>query len=291
MMERRKAASRQSLILLGAVILAMAAGARFFFEDPNSDPLASLGAAGSAETDRSATYGTSAEPIETQDLGDGAPASDPQASAPQSAQAGGGDHTFQQTNESWADSEPDALFDYYVLALSWSPTQCAIRPDDEECGSGRRFVLHGLWPNFEEFFVNDCDTDHPNPSGGLLREFAYLTGGPRQLARQWRRHGTCTGFSPRAYFETSRDAYRAVVIPPALSDPDADQRYSAREIEAMFIDANPSLTPQAVVIRCDRDDRLQDVRICLDQNLRPRACGRGVPRDCRASRVMVPAPD
>src|SRR5262245_40576168 len=48
------------------------------------------------------------------------------------------------------------VFDYYLLALSWSPTYCAGLDDgryDPQChGRERRpyaFVLHGLWPQFE----------------------------------------------------------------------------------------------------------------------------------------------
>ena len=45
-------------------------------------------------------------------------------------------------------------FDYYVLALSWSPTHCIEVGDerrDPQCDRGRNgrpyaFVLHGLWP-------------------------------------------------------------------------------------------------------------------------------------------------
>jgi ribonuclease T2 len=46
-------------------------------------------------------------------------------------------------------------FDYYVLALSWSPTYCASRAgrrDRQQCGTGRgyAFVVHGLWPQYEK---------------------------------------------------------------------------------------------------------------------------------------------
>ena len=53
-------------------------------------------------------------------------------------------------------------FDYYSLVLSWSPTFCATaqRPDEQQCNprDGRRFafVLHGLWPQYERGFPQDC---------------------------------------------------------------------------------------------------------------------------------------
>ena len=42
-------------------------------------------------------------------------------------------------------------YDYYVMALSWSPSYCRSHPeDDEQCTRrGFGFVLHGLWPQYE----------------------------------------------------------------------------------------------------------------------------------------------
>src|SRR5258707_1025583 len=51
-------------------------------------------------------------------------------------------------------------FDFYVLALSWSPSYCEAaqerapdRAPDQQCG-GRpfSFVVHGLWPQYERGF-------------------------------------------------------------------------------------------------------------------------------------------
>ena len=57
------------------------------------------------------------------------------------------------------------VFDYYVLALSWSPTYCAGLDNgryDPQChGRERRpyaFVLHGLWPQFEQRWPQFCRT-------------------------------------------------------------------------------------------------------------------------------------
>src|SRR5688572_25487595 len=45
--------------------------------------------------------------------------------------------------------------DYFVLALSWSPTFCASEQAAGErlqCGTGRKyaFVVHGLWPQYRK---------------------------------------------------------------------------------------------------------------------------------------------
>ena len=62
-------------------------------------------------------------------------------------------------------------FDFYVLALSWSPTFCQEsaergREQREQCGSGRpyAFVVHGLWPQYERGFPRACQV--PAPASG-----------------------------------------------------------------------------------------------------------------------------
>ena len=60
-------------------------------------------------------------------------------------------------------------FDYYVLALSWSPSYCEAarerapdRAPDRQCG-GRpySFVVHGLWPQYEQGFPSYCQVPAP----------------------------------------------------------------------------------------------------------------------------------
>ena len=57
------------------------------------------------------------------------------------------------------------VFDYYALVLSWSPTYCEEEGDDRrdpQCRPRRdrpfAFVLHGLWPQYEKGFPNNCRT-------------------------------------------------------------------------------------------------------------------------------------
>ena len=60
-------------------------------------------------------------------------------------------------------------FDFYVLALSWSPSYCEAaqardpsRKAGVEC-SGRpfAFVVHGLWPQYEKGFPSYCQVPAP----------------------------------------------------------------------------------------------------------------------------------
>ncbi len=181
-------------------------------------------------------------------------------------------------------------FDYYVLALSWSPAFCRNEnPDREQCRKRRRFILHGLWPQFERGFPTDCRTREERPNRRLLSRYEDLTESRGLLAHQWRKHGVCSGLSAEAYFALSRRAVEAVAVPPALERATRDAVVDPGVIETAFLEANPTFSRDGVTIKCKGGD-FSEVRICLTKDLAPRRCGRDVIRDCGAGRVDLFAP-
>jgi ribonuclease T2 len=64
-----------------------------------------------------------------------------------------------------AAKQPQAgAFDYFVLALSWSPTYCSTNAgqnDNSQCAPGRRFafVVLGLWPQYQLGWPQNCATE------------------------------------------------------------------------------------------------------------------------------------
>lgn len=183
----------------------------------------------------------------------------------------------------------DLEFDYYVLALSWSPAHCEVKPSSDQCGQGRRFVLHGLWPQFEDGWPSDCASPHGRPSDATLDRFAKLTGARGTVAYQWRKHGACAGLPPRDYFDLVQRAYDSIERPEALRGARRNTDVDPRVIESAFLQANPRLSRDGVTIKC-RDGRFSEVRICLTKDLQPRKCGRRVLRDCGAKQVELLAP-
>ena len=60
-------------------------------------------------------------------------------------------------------------FDYYVMALSWSPNWCVSEGDArdaEQCDARHDYgwVLHGLWPQYERGWPDYCRTSFRAPS-------------------------------------------------------------------------------------------------------------------------------
>ena len=57
-------------------------------------------------------------------------------------------------------------FDFYVLALSWSPSFCEQAGErkraQQQCGERPfSFVVHGLWPQYEKGFPEFCQNPAP----------------------------------------------------------------------------------------------------------------------------------
>ena len=186
-------------------------------------------------------------------------------------------------------------FDFYVLSLSWSSGFCATGGADKgksQCdpGAGLGFVVHGLWPQYERGFPQDCGPAGRSPSSIALDQAKGLF--PDQgLARyEWRKHGTCSGKSPSDYFADVRRARDTIVVPPQFKTATADQTWTPVDILRAFEAANPRLRPGMSAVGC-RSGVLQEVRICFSKDLRDvHACPEVVRSTCRARQVSVPAP-
>jgi ribonuclease T2 len=184
-----------------------------------------------------------------------------------------------------AEDRQAGAFDYYVLALSWTPTWCALEGDaraSDQCDPGRGFgfTLHGLWPQFETGWPSYCATPHREATRGETRAMADIMGSGGLAWHQWKKHGRCSGLTAPAYFAASRAAYRAVTRPRLLRELDREVTLPARLIEEAFLEANPNLGADQVTITC-KAGRIQEVRICLTKDLAPRRCGADVIRDCQ----------
>jgi ribonuclease T2 len=174
-------------------------------------------------------------------------------------------------------------FDYYLLALTWTPSWCAAEGDEEaeQCDPSRElgFTLHGLWPQHEaggwpEFC--DAPSGH-DPSRRQTAAMADVMGSGGLAWYQWKKHGRCSGLAAADYFALAREAFEALALPRS-----APPRTNAAAVEEAFLAANGALSPEGLVVTC-RAGRIEEVRLCLTKDLAPRACGPDVLGDaCRA---------
>jgi ribonuclease T2 len=164
-------------------------------------------------------------------------------------------------------------FDFYVLALSWSPSFCAAggadkSPDQCTPGANPGFVVHGLWPQNQHGYPEACDASGARFPSRLALDSAKAIYPDERLARhEWRQHGTCSGKSPTDYFADVRRARQSVAIPPELTAPTEDQTWAPLDIARSFAAANPRLRTDEMAVICRRG-ALEEVRICFSKDLR-----------------------
>ncbi|WP_226951376.1 ribonuclease T2 family protein [Rhizobium terrae] len=186
------------------------------------------------------------------------------------------------------------IFDFYVLSLSWSPTFCAGQGgsrNDQQCGTGKdfRFIVHGLWPQYEKGYPDFCETSEPDRVPRELgRPLFDIMPSMGLIGHQWRKHGSCTGLGQRDYFGKLREAWGRIRLPSDLSRGETALTLSAEQIEEKFVIANPGMSRRGISTSCE-GKQLEEVRICLTKDLQFRDCAE-VDRDgCKIGQITLPA--
>ena len=151
-------------------------------------------------------------------------------------------------------------------------TGAAGRAAGPQCGARvYSFVVHGLWPQYEKGFPEYCQVPAPRLDRTMVSSMLDLMPAPHLIFSEWDRHGTCSGLSPRAYFETVRKARAVVKIPPEYMDLQEPLSVTPAAVEDAFIKANPGLSQGDIAVACD-STRLTEVRLCLSKELQFRDC-------------------
>jgi len=195
-----------------------------------------------------------------------------------------------------AAGERPGAFDYWALTLSWSPTYCeseAGRDNRQQCGPGRHFafVLHGLWPQYENGWPEYCPDSARYVPESVIRWMTDIMPSKGLIIHEWRKHGTCSGLGQRDYFRLTRLLFERITIPARYIEPTAYMLTSPDKMRHDFLATNRWLRPDGLAIQCgNRRDRanLSEVRVCFDRDLNPRACGSNERRQCRAGQLVLP---
>lgn len=177
-------------------------------------------------------------------------------------------------------------FDYWILALSWSPQYCEERANDPQCRRQYDFVVHGLWPQFEKGYPEFCGP-REDVEDSLVQRMLSLMPSPSLIRHQWNKHGTCSGLSQEDYFLTAEMAERSLVLPESLQAPRKFRKTTLADFEQELMDINPGLLPEGIAVQCT-GRWLEEVRICYDRDFNFRACASDVKDRCRGDIAIRP---
>jgi ribonuclease T2 len=183
--------------------------------------------------------------------------------------------------QAWAAKKRPAkgggAFTYYMLVLSYAPDFCAEpggNKTPQECGTGQHtgFVVHGLWPQGDTGKgPENCGAAKAVPQDVIGATLSYIPTASL-IQHEWTAHGTCSGLAVSDYFALLRKARDSVKIPDDLNQPSRQIQISPADIQAKMASANSSFTADSFRESCYRDNNLQEVRVCFDKDLSPRAC-------------------
>ena len=118
-------------------------------------------------------------------------------------------------------------FDYYALVLTWMPSYCrgeGRSRKDGQCDIAKPhgFLLHGLWPQHERGWPEDCPTGkRPWVPESVIAEMRDIMPSKNLVIHEYRAHGTCSGLDPAQYFTVARALYRRISVPARFLAADA----------------------------------------------------------------------
>jgi ribonuclease T2 len=177
-------------------------------------------------------------------------------------------------------------FDYYVLSLSWSPDYCAANGDRDrqQCNRGRQlgFVLHGLWPQYNRGYPQNCSTEAFNPQ--MMQQFPDLYPSKKLYSHEWEKHGTCSGLNQLQYHQLSKTLKDGVKIPDRYQRPSQPFRVTLAQFKQDFVQANPGFTANSIAPSCSGSGRfLQETLVCHSKDGKPGTCSEEVLRRSQRS--------
>jgi len=176
-----------------------------------------------------------------------------------------------------------ASFDYYLLALSWSPAFCNTPAGRQpgkhlQCTASLGFVVHGLWPQYNNNdYPHDCgpEADVSAPIAAIAQQntgLAMPPGDVQLFKHEWSKHGTCSGLNMTDYFTAIKTSAEKVKIPEPLKAPHNRLMLDANAIVGAFVAVNPGLTPDMINIDVDHQGNVSGVQICFSKQLSFQNC-------------------
>jgi hypothetical protein len=170
-------------------------------------------------------------------------------------------------------SNPQARPDYHLLVLLWREPHAAAR------ARGGCFVVGALMPRSRQALN---ERDHPRHcippmllNAVTLRRYSCLFVDGQAMQDAWVRYGGCAFSNPGEYYDRIAELWRRTRKPDlAALSARTGGRLTAGRIREAFVACNKAsgLDIHQVVVTAGAVARLQDVRICYDEQFELTAC-------------------
>lgn len=172
------------------------------------------------------------------------------------------------------------LADSYVLALSWQPAFCEIKPDKAECKvtdassyQANNFTLHGLWPNRntcgigygwcdkkitkQKKFCNYQKLELTDETRNSLEKYMPSAKHGTCLQRhEWYKHGSCQNLSPSSYYDLSIKLLKGINSSKfgGFTRKNVGKKVSVKALKQAFDDSYGPGAHNALTIKCNNGD-------------------------------------
>lgn len=207
------------------------------------------------------------------------------------------------------DESSQGNFENYLLALSWSPTYClthSYAKDAAQCNSRKKYnmVVHGLWPQSIDKHnpAFSCKHSETEASAQTITAMFDIMPSAGLIQHQWRKHGTCSGYSSKEYFAKIDDLYdkfnirsyfKSPIFMSSITNIGTKNNIQNVKITPDDIIKNiqtntENISADNIIITCS-GRMLSEVRLCLNKDFTFRKCsGFEKSRSCKLKNIYLP---
>lgn len=137
------------------------------------------------------------------------------------------------------------------------------------------FVLHGLWPEAKGPNYPQYCRSVGVMSRKVVAENICMTPSVQLLQHEWAKHGSCMARKPETYFGAAKLLFGAIEFPDM--DRLSRKPLSAAGLAGAFAEINEGLPANAIRVKTNNRGWLQEMRICLGKDMKPRRCPAFIP--------------
>ena len=162
---------------------------------------------------------------------------------------------------------------YYTLSISLAPALCQLHPENRQlriCQEGYSIIVQGFWPESQDGRrVRNCSRENPELSPVQERVLEKVMPDDPLRAREWQRHGSCTGMTAQEYFRALMSRANRLRLPSQINKEGRDQVMDRSQLVSDIMKLNAGLPEKGIYLRCNLQEGtplLTELRVCYKPN-------------------------